>query len=306
MLTYVVFPILSLVGAFLTVYFTGIHHAFGILLFVGYLALLGASLFLFAIIASPLFPKNKEITRPNRFARFIVVEIYRVAIIFMQVHVKVTGHKHVPKKGTTFLLVSNHLSNYDHMIMLTRLAKFPISFISKPENFNIPVVGRYLYHAGFLAIDRKNARNALYTVNETARRISDCGLCYGVFPEGTRSRTGELLPFHSGVFLSAKKAGAGILVVHMDGTDRVPRRAPWLPTRVKMDILEYMTPEYVAEHTDKEICAHTYDLMLATGQPAYKRPERSPREPANTSSETERASDDADHAETPTRMTLMH
>ncbi len=287
MLTYL-FLVLALVAAPLTVYFTDLHHAFGILLFFGYYLALVVSFFVFAIIISPLFSKKKEIKRPNPFARFMLLEAYTFINFFAQVHVKVTGREKLPKRGTTFLVVSNHLSNFDHMIMLTKLRRFPIVFISKPENFNIFVVGRYLKHSGFLSIDRRSARNAITTINETAHRISECGMCYGVFPEGTRSRTGKLLPFHSGVFLSAKKADAPILVIHMDKTDRITRRAPWRPTRVRMDILEYLPAEYTMSHTDKEISEHAYELMLTTGQEPYRRPERAateaPADGADTSS----------------------
>ncbi len=276
MLTYV-FLVLSLIAAPLTVYFADLHHAFGVLLFIGYFLGLILLFFVTAIIISPVFSKKKEIKKPNPFARFMLLEAYSFINLFAQVHVKVTGREKLPPKGTTFLVVSNHLSNFDHMIMLTKLRRYPIVFISKPENFNIFVVGRYLKHSGFLSIDRRSARNAITTINETARRISDCGMCYGVFPEGTRSRTGKLLPFHSGVFLSAKKANAPILVIHMNGTDRITRRAPWRPTRVKMEILEFFSAEYTTSHTDKEICEDTYQLMLTTGQEPYRKSEKTER-----------------------------
>ncbi len=277
MLIYI-FLVLALAAAPLTVYFTDIHHAFGILLFFGYYVGLVALFFFFGLLMAPTLSKKKEIKKPNRFARFMLLEAYCFAGIFARMRIKVTGREKLPKRGTTFLVVSNHLSNFDHMIMLTKLRRYPIVFISKPENFNIFAVGRYLKHSGFLSIDRKSARNALSTINETARRISECGMCYGVFPEGTRSRNGKLLPFHSGVFLSAKKANAPILVIHMDGTDRVTHRMPWRSTRVKMDILEYLPAEYTAEHTDKEISEYTYQLMLTTGQEPYRKPEQTPAE----------------------------
>ncbi len=268
--------IFALAGAVATVWPTTIHHGFAIPLFLGYFVGQILIFFLVGIIATPFLSKTKELKRPNRFARFMLIEAYYIALRFMLIRVKVTGKEKLPKRGTTFLVVCNHLSNYDHMIMLIRLRRFPIAFISKPENFNLPFVGRYLYQSGFLSIDRRNARNALATVNETARRISDCGSCYGVFPEGTRSRNGQLLPFHSGVFLSAKKANAPVLIIHMDGTNRVPHHMTLKPTHVKMEILDYLTSDYVASHTDKEISEHAYHLMIATGQEPYRRPERKP------------------------------
>jgi 1-acyl-sn-glycerol-3-phosphate acyltransferase len=255
------FPLLALGGAVATVLLTPLHPAWGVALFVGYFVALYALFFLTAIVISPFFSKKKVPKKPNRICRFMLVEAYTAALFFMQVHAKVRGMEQLPPRGKTFLVVCNHLSNYDHMLMIVKLRRYPIAFISKPENFRIPVVGRYLWNSGFLSIDRRSARNAISTVNETARRISEGGMCYGVFPEGTRSRTGKLLPFHSGVFLSATKAKAPILVIHMTGTDRVARRAPWRPTRVKMDILSYLDADFTASHTDAEISTHTYELM---------------------------------------------
>ncbi len=271
MLVYI-FLVFSIVASALLVGLTGLHHPYAILITAVLFPLLSAGFFLVGIIMSPLFSKKKEIKKPNHFARFMLLEAYSFIHFFGQVHVKVTGKKKVPKKGT-FLVVSNHLSNFDHMIMLTRLRRHPIVFISKPENFNIFAVGRYLKHSGFLAIDRSSARNALYTIRETSRRMTECGMCYGVFPEGTRSRNGKLLPFHSGVFLSAKKANVPILVIHMDGTDRITKRSPWRPTKVKMEILECIPAEFVKEHSADEISEYTYNLMLSTGQEPYRKPE---------------------------------
>lgn len=257
-----IYPFLALGGAVWCVLGTEMHPLWGIPLFFGFFLALIALFFLLGILLAPLFPKKEMPKKPRPLARFVLVEAYAMALVFMQVHARVRGLDKLPKKGTTFLVVCNHLSNYDHMLMLTKMRKFPISFISKPENFEIPIVGRYLWNAGFLSIDRKRARNAIATVNETAERIASGGMCYGVFPEGTRSRTGKLLPFHSGVFLTATKAKAPIVVVHMAGTQRVNHRGPWLPTRVEMDILEYLDADYVTSHTDMEICEHTYGMML--------------------------------------------
>ncbi len=296
MLLYI-YLICSLVGSVLTVWLTPIHHGFGILLFAGYFVAQVMLFFIVGIVATPFLSKTKELRRPNRFARFMLIEAYYIAMRFMHIRVHVTGKEKLPKRGTTFLVVCNHLSNYDHMIMLIKLRRFPIAFISKPENFNLPFVGRYLYQSGFISIDRKNARNALGTVNETARRISRCGMCYGVFPEGTRSRNGQLLPFHSGVFMSATKAKAPVLIIHMDGTNHVPHHMTLKRTHVKMEILDFLPSEYVSTHSDKEICEHAYNLMLSTGQEPYVRPERKTETPAETEATTAEATTTVTEAE---------
>ena len=254
---------LSLAGAVATVVLTEISPWFAILLFLGYFAAMLLLLFLIAICGAPFLSKKKIPKKPNRFARFILVEVYAIALRVMRIHCRISGKEHLPPKGTRFLIVCNHLSNFDHMLMIVKLHRYPISFISKPENFSIPIVGRYLWNSGFLSIDRRSARNAVATINETARRIKENGMCYGVFPEGTRSRTGKLLAFHSGVFHSAARAGAPVLVAHIHGTDRVFRRYPWRATRVDMKILGLIDSDYVTHHTDSQVSELARGMMIA-------------------------------------------
>lgn len=261
---YLIFSLVTaLVGAVLTALFAPPHPAFAPLFFLLYFAAMLALLFVFGILAAPFLSKKRIPKKPNRFARFMLVEAYTIGLAFMRIRCRVTGRELLPPRGTSFLLVCNHLSNFDHMLMIVKLRHYPISFISKPENFRIPIIGRYLWNSGFLAIDRSSARNAVTTVNETARRIAECGMCYGVFPEGTRSRTGKLLPFHSGVFHSAARAKAPVLVLHIQGTDRVFHNMPWRPTRVEMEILDCIDSGFVSTHTDVQISERAYERMVA-------------------------------------------
>ena len=258
----ILFPTLAVAGGLLTPYLASISYWWSPLLILGYLLGLYILFFLCGILLAPFFSKKKLPKKPNPIARFILVEAYTLLLALMQVRCKVVGKEKLPKKGTTFLVVCNHLSNYDHMLMLVKLRRFPIAFISKPENFQIPIIGRYLWNSGFLSIDRGNARNAIRTIGETAKRLQDGHMCYGVFPEGTRSRKGTLLPFHSGVFLSAVKAKAPILVIHVENTQQINHRGPFLPTKVNFDIMAYLDSDYTRSHTDREMSDEIYAMML--------------------------------------------
>lgn len=276
----------ALVGACLTAVLASpaIHPAFAPLFFLLYFVGMLLLLFVVGILAAPFLSKKRVPKKPNRFARFMLVEAYTIGLAFMRIHCHVTGREHLPPRGTSFLLVCNHLSNFDHMLMIVCLRHYPISFISKPENFRIPIIGRYLWNSGFLAIDRTSARNAVTTVNETARRIAECGMCYGVFPEGTRSRSGKLLPFHSGVFHAAARAKSPVLVLHIQGTERVFRNMPWRRTKVELEILDCIDSDFVATHTDAQISERAYDKMVACvhrlgGEVAERRPANADRPP---------------------------
>ena len=80
------------------------------------------------------------------------------------------------------------------------LRKEKLIFVSKPENWNIPIAGRLAVRCCFRTIDRENARNALRTIQDCARLLDEKAGPVVIYPEGTRSKTGELLPFHNGVF----------------------------------------------------------------------------------------------------------
>lgn len=263
----------ALVSLFLALVAAGLSAAllpaspwFAPLYFLAYFLGLILLLFLVAILASPLLSKKRVPRKPNAFAHFVLVQAYTIALFVMRIRCRVTGTEHLPPKGTHFLIVCNHLSNFDHMLILVKLRKYPIAFISKPENFRISIVGRYLWNSGFLAIDRQSARNAVTTINETARRIEEGGMCYGVFPEGTRSRTGKLLPFHAGVFHTAARAKSPVLVLHVHGTNRVFSQMPWHATKVNLDILGTIPSDYVVTHTDAQVCDLARSLMVTCAE----------------------------------------
>ncbi len=265
MIFYVIL-ILSLILAAITVILAEIHFGWALLLFVAYEIGITVLFLLFALAVSATIkrvdPPSAEKRLQNKFYRWILVQMYSLGIHFMRVHPRVSGMDKLPPVGEPFLLVSNHLSNYDHMTILTRLRRYKLAFVSKPENFYIPIIGKYIQECAFLPIDRENARNAVKTIRSVTDAMREDGLSYGIFPEGTRSRTGELLPFHDGVFIPAKRANTPIVVVHMAGSSVVRKRGPWRSTRVYMDILGCIDAEYVRTHTTQQVSERVREMML--------------------------------------------
>ena len=213
--------------------------------------------------------KSKPQERPNRFYLAVFVETIALYFRLARIEIRVRGKDKVPTDGN-FLMVSNHLSDHDFMSMLTVLRGRSIAFVSKPENFDKPLIGRMLHKSGFLAINRQEAREALLTIREVANRLKTMPISYGVFPEGTRNRESntELLPFHEGVFLMAKKAGVPIVVVRVTGTDQVKKRAPWRKTRVYVDFVDVIDTETVRAKRSHELSEMARERMeLAQGLP---------------------------------------
>lgn len=185
---------------------------------------------------------KKEYARTNKFyERFMNYSAWLV-LKFSNVKVVLTGKEKIPTNGR-FLFVANHRSNFDPIITRAILGKYDINFISKPQNFELPFVGRLMHRMKFLAIDRDNPRSSLKTLNKAIEYLKNDEGSMGVYPEGMRSFSGELLSFHDGVFKVALKANVPVVVACMTGQERIKDKAPFKKSVVYFDILDVIELE---------------------------------------------------------------
>ena len=159
------------------------------------------------------------------------------------------------------MLVSNHLSNFDPIVVLCKIKKRKIAFISKASNFKIPVAGDYVRCAGFLAIDRENAMSALRTLKRAGEMMNREQMIMGIYPEGTRSKSGELLEFKEGAFLLAKRANAPIVVMTTKGTNMIAKRMLIRSTKVDLDVVEVIDRETVNSMSLAVLAAHVKETV---------------------------------------------
>ena len=125
----------------------------------------------------------------------------------------------------------------------------------------IPLVGTYIYHAGFFGIDRENGMRALRTLKSAAEIMKSSGIDMGIYPEGTRSKTGELLEFKSGAFLLAKRADAPVVIMATRGTEKIVKRFPFRSTRVELEVLEVIEKEKIKELSMDDLCAYVRGVL---------------------------------------------
>lgn len=118
--------------------------------------------------------------------------------------------------GGALIFVSNHQSMFDIWAMFATL---PVSlrFIAKKELSRIPVFAHAMRHAGHVFIDRKDRSQAAEAMRRAGRRMQEEGLSLGLFPEGTRSRDGELGAFKKGTFALAIETQAALVPIVVDG-----------------------------------------------------------------------------------------
>ena len=132
--------------------------------------------------------------------------------------------------------MANHQSDFD---ILISLAFIPVQFrwIAKKELFAIPVFGAAMKSAGYIEIDRSNHEKAIHSIDEAALSIRR-GKSIMTFPEGSRSRDGEIKAFKQGPFHLAIKSGVPIIPVSIIGSGSImPKRSLRIkPGQIKMVI----------------------------------------------------------------------
>jgi 1-acyl-sn-glycerol-3-phosphate acyltransferase len=135
--------------------------------------------------------------------------------------VTLVGFEQVPRDRPV-VFVSNHQSWFD-ILALAGTIPGTLRFVAKKEMAAIPLLGQAMKAAGHIYIDRGNRAQAIEAYEEVAAWIRG-GLSTVVFPEGTRSRTGKLLPFKKGPFVLALAAQVPVVPVYVANTfDILPK-----------------------------------------------------------------------------------
>lgn len=225
-------------------------------LYVGLLLAFFGTLWLFSLF----FPKQGP-RRSGAFCRLVIRLSLSWLLLLLRVRISLCGDGLLP--DCPCVLVSNHRSDFDPLAMLAVQKRRGMVYISKEENFRIPLAGNYIRQAGFLALDRDNGMKAMRTLKQAAGRLKDEGLDVGIYPEGTRSKTGELLEFKAGAFYLAKKADAPVAVMTTQGTEHIRRNFPFRRTEVRLHICRVIDRETVRASSLEELSAMSRDIIAA-------------------------------------------
>ena len=216
------------------------------------LCCLGAAIVLFLLVSTiaAALVGSEEPCSENRFYRRLFQTWINLAIPVMRIKLDISGLELLPK-GTPLLYVGNHRSNFDPILAWYVLKDRPLGFVSKEGNFHIPIMGRLIRRCSCLSIDRSDPRKAIRSIYQAAD-ILKSGISMGVYPEGTRSKGGVLLPFHTGVFKIAKRAGAPIAVIALDGSEKIHKNYPFRRSYVRFRVAAVLNAETVAHANDRE------------------------------------------------------
>lgn len=230
------------------------------LLFAGCFLALNLFHLVIAWIVSWFISPSKPLARQSAVCRSACIYAAYIVTGYCWVKTHVHGAEKLPEIGR-FLLVSNHRSMFDPLVVTRALRRFNISFVSKPSNLNMPVLGRIGYGAGCLPIDRENDRKALTTILTAADYLKRNICSMAIYPEGTRSLDGELLPFHAGSFKIAQKADVPLVISSVSGTEKVKGNVLRRRTDVYLDILEVIPAEKVKAMSTRELAEYSSRII---------------------------------------------
>ena len=203
---------------------------------------------------------EKPIEAEKPLCRFAAISVFGLVCSYVGAKVTLRGEEKLPK-DENFLLVCNHRSAFDPVVIMRYLRAYKISCVAKPSVMNLPFIGRIAYGIGCLGIDRENDRNALKTILTAANYLKKgiCNIC--IFPEGTRSRTGRMLPFQAGSYKIAQRAGRPLVIASINGSEAITKNVPLRRSKVELCILETIPADKVKAMGTQELAEYSMKLI---------------------------------------------
>jgi 1-acyl-sn-glycerol-3-phosphate acyltransferase len=174
--------------------------------------------------------------------------------------IKVEGREKA-RKGTPYIIISNHQSTLD--VLILNCLRYQFRWISKIENFRVPVIGWYLTMAKYITVDRGNKESKAEMMEQAAKSLKK-GISIMIFPEGTRSTDREIGPFKLGAFQLALMTDKSILPVVIEGTGGVLPKHGIIFSRghiLRIKVLDPVSPGMFGTADPEELASRFRSLM---------------------------------------------
>ena len=155
-----------------------------------------------------------------------------LALALAGIRYRVIGFERVP--STSVVFCSNHESNVDPPVLF-RALHHQLHVLYKAELRNVPIMRTVFDLGGFVPVDRGDRDQSMRSLDEGAASLR-AGNSFLIFPEGTRSRNGALLPFKKGGFIMAIKAQVPVLPVAIVGGRDAMRKGSGIVRPVKVSV----------------------------------------------------------------------
>ena len=199
-------------------------------------------------------------TNPTYSHRIMGYYIFSPVILAISmVRVKASGLNNILDEPAIY--AANHASQLDIPIMCTRVNR-PMFFIAKIELQKIPILSQYIKVVGMILVDRKNRERAMASMRTAIQDIQG-GKSIAAFPEGTRTKTGELLPFKKGIFTISKEGRIPIVPIALIGSAKALASGSFFlrPASVELRVVPALNSEEFFNMSIEEMANHTRSLI---------------------------------------------
>ena len=183
------------------------------------------------------------------------------------IEVEIVGREKFDAQGT-YIYMCNHISNLDPPIVVPLIPK-RTSVMVKKELFRVPILSKAMLMASFIPVDRRNRDAAIASI-EAGVEVLKQGVNITIFPEGTRSPDGKLLPFKKGPFHLAMESGVSILPMTIFGTEKLMSKGS-LKIRKGRTTLIFHAPISPAQFSDRDQLMNAVREVIASGLPETMR-----------------------------------
>jgi 1-acyl-sn-glycerol-3-phosphate acyltransferase len=221
------------------------------------------------VFVLPLLILWTLITGDANFMYWVFIGALRVTMRIAGIHIRVEGTEHIPPGVCVF--ASNHASNIDPVALVPNIPR-RVALLAKKEVFSVPILSKALHLARLVPVDRADREAAAESVDIAVEYLKE-GLSFLVYPEGTRSPDGHLLPFKKGTFVMAIRAGVPVVPVSLAGTQRLMRKGDWTlhPGEV---IVRYGPPVDASAYSpdQRDVLRQRVQDLVAAGLPEDQKP----------------------------------
>jgi len=221
------------------------------------------------IFVQPLLILWTLLTGDAIFMYWTFIGALRIVLRLAGIRVRVEGLENIPSSVCVF--ASNHASNLDPVALVPNIPR-RVALLAKKEVFRVPILSKALRQAKLIPVDRADKEAAAESVDIAVEYMKE-GRPVCVYPEGTRSRDGRLLPFKKGTFLMAIRADAWVVPVSLAGTQRLMRKGDWTihPGEV---VVRYGTPVKATEYAEdqRDQLRQRVQGLVAAGLPEDQKP----------------------------------
>jgi 1-acyl-sn-glycerol-3-phosphate acyltransferase len=219
--------------------------------------------FLFLLLLAAVVDVDKEQKEDSRLYRKTIELYLQSALRPLGWRITVKGKEKLPKDGR-FLLVCNHVSLADPVVLLRVFTGRQLAFISKRENQSMFIVGKVMHKLLCQPINRENDKEALKTIVKCVQLIREDKASVAVFPEGYIHEDKKLHHFRPGVFKIAKKTEVPIVVCTLKNTkDAISNLLHLRKSDIEVSVLDVIMPEAYADLGTTEIAQQVYVQMAA-------------------------------------------